>query len=198
MNAREAILGAVRGRAGPSARTAYRHPAGADPAAHFVAAAKASYAQTHTAPAWDAVPEAVLALLAAAGAAPRLHLPEGSSLWSLPWQRVPGLARSAASPSGEDAALAVADFAVAETGTLGFLSGPGAPSSWHFLPGREIALVERTAIVATLEDAFALLSARGMPSTLNLVTGPSRTADIEQTIERGAHGPRAVDIIVIG
>jgi L-lactate dehydrogenase complex protein LldG len=198
MSAREAILSAVRGRVAPIARAPYRHPASDDPAAQFVAAAKASYAQLHAAPALDAVPEAVMAILAAAAVGPCVHLPEGSSLWSLPWHRVPGLALSPAPPSGEEAALAHADFAIAETGTLAFLAGPAKPSSWHFLPGREIALVERSTIVPTLEELFGVLPARSMPSTLNLVTGPSRTADIEQTIERGAHGPRAVDIIVIG
>ena len=197
MNARQAILGSVRGRAAAAMRPAYRHPASADPVAHFIDKAKASYAQLHAALSVDAVPEVVMALLAAAHATPRLHVPEGSSLWSLPWHRAPGLALSPAAPSGEDTALAFADFAIAETGTLAFLAGPAKPSSWHFLPGREIALLHRTAILPALEDVCATISARGMPSTLNLVTGPSRTADIEQTIERGAHGPRAVDIILI-
>jgi L-lactate dehydrogenase complex protein LldG len=198
MSAREAILAAVRGRAAPVTRSLYRHPRIGDPAERFVAAARASYAQLHAAASLDSVPQAIMALLAAASAAPVLHVPEGSRLWSLPWHRAPGLALSPAPPSGEDAALAAADFGIAETGTLAFLAGPAKASSWHFLPGREIALVERASIVPTLEDVFAVLTARAIPSTLNLVTGPSRTADIEQTIERGAHGPRAVDIIVIG
>jgi L-lactate utilization protein LutC len=51
-------------------------------------------------------------------------------------------------------------------------------------------------ILPTLEDVFAQMADATMPATLNLVTGPSRTADIEQTIERGAHGPRALHIFL--
>jgi L-lactate utilization protein LutC len=77
-----------------------------------------------------------------------------------------------------------------------FFSGERSASSWHFLPGREIVLVRRNTIVPRLENVIESLSNRHMPATVNLVTGPSRTADIEQTIERGAHGPRELCIII--
>lgn len=92
--------------------------------------------------------------------------------------------------------------ALAETGTIVLLSGPQTPASTHLLPETHIALVCASRIVAGMEDAFALLRAeRGgpaqmMPRALNMVSGPSRTADIEQTVVLGAHGPYRVHLIV--
>lgn len=90
--------------------------------------------------------------------------------------------------------------AIAETGTLMLLSGAATPASVSLLPETHIALVPAARIVATMEDAFALLRAeRGaLPRAVNFVSGPSRTGDIEQTIVLGAHGPCRVHLIVIG
>lgn len=90
--------------------------------------------------------------------------------------------------------------AVAETGTLLLLSGPRTPATVSLLPETHIALVEASRIVATMEDAFALLRAeRGeVPRALNFISGPSRTGDIEQTIVLGAHGPRRVHLLLAG
>jgi L-lactate dehydrogenase complex protein LldG len=91
--------------------------------------------------------------------------------------------------------------ALAETGTLVLASGPQTHASTHLLPETHIALVAASRIVRGMEDAFALLRAeRGggemMPRALNMVSGPSRTADIELTLVLGAHGPYRVHIIV--
>ncbi|MDP3537689.1 MAG: lactate utilization protein [Azonexus sp.] len=90
--------------------------------------------------------------------------------------------------------------AVAETGTLMLLSGPETPATVSLLPETHIALVEVSRIVATMEDAFALLRAeRGdLPRAINFISGPSRTGDIEQTIVLGAHGPCRVHLILTG
>jgi L-lactate dehydrogenase complex protein LldG len=93
--------------------------------------------------------------------------------------------------------------ALAETGTLVLLSSPDTPASTHLLPATHVALVPASRIVATMEDAFALMrSERGgademMPRAINMVSGPSRTGDIEQTIVLGAHGPFRVHIVVV-
>ncbi|MFN8823172.1 MAG: lactate utilization protein C [Betaproteobacteria bacterium] len=93
--------------------------------------------------------------------------------------------------------------ALAETGTLVLLSGPQEHASTHLLPDTHVALVPASRIVATMEDAFALMRAeRGgveamMPRAVNMVSGPSRTGDIEQTIVLGAHGPFRVHLIVL-
>jgi len=89
--------------------------------------------------------------------------------------------------------------AIAETGTLMLLSGPATPASVSLLPETHIALVPAARIVATMEQAFALLRAeRGaLPRAVNFVSGPSRTGDIEQTIVLGAHGPCRVHLLII-
>lgn len=94
--------------------------------------------------------------------------------------------------------------AIAETGTLVLLSSPQTPASTHLLPATHVALVPADRIVATMEDAFALMraerggSARMMPRAINMVSGPSRTGDIEQTIVLGAHGPFRVHVVIYG
>ena len=90
--------------------------------------------------------------------------------------------------------------AIAETGTLMLLSGPQTPATVSLLPETHIALVDVSRIVATMEDAFALLrTERGsLPRAVNFISGPSRTGDIEQTIVLGAHGPCRVHLILIG
>ena len=90
--------------------------------------------------------------------------------------------------------------AIAETGTLMLLSGPETPATVSLLPETHIALVPVSRIVATMEDAFALLRAErgGIPRAINFISGPSRTGDIEQTIVLGAHGPCRVHLVLIG
>jgi L-lactate dehydrogenase complex protein LldG len=141
-------------------------------------------------------PGAIASALAAADLPMRLHLPKDSELRGLPWDLVPHLALSETPPGPESAALSAADYGIAETGTLVFLSDRGRPSSWHFLPEREFVLLSRSQVVATLEDVLALVAPKGMPSTMNLVTGPSCTGDIEQAMEVGAHGPKQLRILM--
>ena len=91
--------------------------------------------------------------------------------------------------------------ALAETGTLVLLSGPQTIAATHLLPETHIAVVAASRIVGGMEDAFALLRTERnadamMPRAINMVSGPSRTGDIEQTIVLGAHGPYRVHIIV--
>ena len=90
--------------------------------------------------------------------------------------------------------------AIAETGTLMLASGADTPAAASLLPETHIAIVETARIVPFMEDAWALLRAeRGQPPrSVNFVSGPSRTADIEQTVTMGAHGPYRVHIILVG
>jgi L-lactate dehydrogenase complex protein LldG len=89
--------------------------------------------------------------------------------------------------------------AIAETGTLAMLSGVDTPASMALLPETHIAIVAKSRIVGFMEDAFALLRhERGeLPRALNFISGPSRTADIEQTLVLGAHGPYRVHLIIV-
>ena len=101
---------------------------------------------------------------------------------------------------GDDALGITGCFcAIAETGTLVFTSAVDTPTAAFLLPETHVAIVRADQIVAGMEDAFARVRAEhdAMPRAVNLVSGPSRTGDIEQTIVLGAHGPRRVHIIVV-
>lgn len=88
--------------------------------------------------------------------------------------------------------------AIAETGTLMMLSGPQTPATTSLLPETHVAVLDPKRIVATMEDAWDLLRRehKQAPRAVNFISGPSRTADIEQTVTLGAHGPYRVLIIL--
>jgi L-lactate dehydrogenase complex protein LldG len=89
--------------------------------------------------------------------------------------------------------------AIAETGTIVITSGAGTPTATALLPDTHIAIVRAKRIVSGMEEAFGLIRAEqgAMPRALNLISGPSRTGDIEQTIVLGAHGPFRVHLLVV-
>jgi L-lactate dehydrogenase complex protein LldG len=89
--------------------------------------------------------------------------------------------------------------AIAETGTLMLLSSPQTPATVSLLPETHVAIVTADKIVATMEDAWARLRTHTgfMPRAVNFISGPSRTADVEQTVTLGAHGPRNVLIVLV-
>lgn len=88
---------------------------------------------------------------------------------------------------------------IAETGTVVLLSDPTSPTTLNFMPEHHIVLVKRSRIVAHLEDVWTRLrdETNGMPRTVNLITGPSRTGDVELNMEFGAHGPRRLYVLLI-
>jgi L-lactate dehydrogenase complex protein LldG len=90
--------------------------------------------------------------------------------------------------------------AIAETGTLVLLSGAETPTGTAILPDTHIAILRADRIVSGMEEAFALIrSERGvLPRAVNMISGPSRTGDIEQTVQLGAHGPFRVHILLLG
>jgi L-lactate dehydrogenase complex protein LldG len=91
--------------------------------------------------------------------------------------------------------------AIAETGTVVMASGPDHPVTLNLLPDTHIVVLRESDIVGGYEDVWARLRARygkdRMPRTVNTITGPSRTGDIEQAMELGAHGPRRMHIVVV-
>lgn len=100
---------------------------------------------------------------------------------------------------GDDRAAVTPCFAaVAETGSVVLLSGPDSPTSLNFLPDYHIVLVHADQLLPHVEDVWARLRTAGVsPRVVNFITGPSKTADVEQTIQYGAHGPRSLDVIFI-
>lgn len=196
MSAREEILRSIRARK-PGALprpAAYARALEGAPFERFVACANAANATVHILDAIADVPHCVSELLRARNLAAVVHLPPDAALEDLSWDR----ARiSHEAPGPDDTAVSIATYGVAETGTLVFPACTGRPASWHFRPGFEIAVLRVDDIVPNLEAALSGLRAGAWPHTINFVTGPSRTADIEQTLELGAHGPKALAILLI-
>jgi L-lactate dehydrogenase complex protein LldG len=89
--------------------------------------------------------------------------------------------------------------AIAETGTLLTVSGRDTPATVSLLPETHIAVVSRSRIVRGMEEAWQLARTelQQLPRAFNFISGPSRTADIEQTVTLGAHGPYRVHIVLI-
>ena len=77
-------------------------------------------------------------------------------------------------------------------------SGPAHPTTLNFLPDTHVVVLRASQIVGSYEDAWdRLRGGEAMPRTVNFITGPSRTGDIEQTIFLGAHGPRRMHIVMV-
>ena len=94
--------------------------------------------------------------------------------------------------------ISSADFALADTGSLVFLSESGESRLISLLPPHHIAVLEKEKIVSGLDQLFARVphpAARS--SSMVIVTGPSRTGDIEMRLVRGVHGPGEVTVIIV-
>ncbi|TNF95104.1 MAG: lactate utilization protein [Gammaproteobacteria bacterium] len=88
--------------------------------------------------------------------------------------------------------------AVAETGSVVLLSSENSPTSLNFLPDVHIVVVEMKQLVSHYEDVWIKLRTLGdLPRTVNFITGPSKTADVEQTLQIGAHGPRNLHVFIV-
>jgi L-lactate dehydrogenase complex protein LldG len=132
-------------------------------------------------------------------------LVQGADPWlaDLPWDSQPTLDRKQGRANGdEQTGLSRAFAGVAETGTLVMASGPENPTSVNFLPETHIVAIRADDIVGDYETALGRIRetyGKGhMPRVVNMITGPSRSADIQQTLLLGAHGPRRLHIIVVG
>jgi L-lactate dehydrogenase complex protein LldG len=150
-----------------------------------------------------ALPAAVARYLAAENLPAELVMAPDPALDAISWGERPLLQirRGRAEPR-DMVSLAPCFAAIAETGTLMLVSGPGTPTTLNFLPDNEIVVVHAGQIVAAYEDGWDRLRAayptpQDLPRTVNFITGPSRTGDIEQTIVLGAHGPRRLHVILI-
>jgi len=103
-----------------------------------------------------------------------------------------------------DVGITSASYAIAETGTLVVEAAAGQERLASLLPPVHIAVIERAQILADLYDLFARLEDDGtgpapswLPSNLAMITGPSKTGDIELTLTTGVHGPGVWHVIVI-
>lgn len=155
----------------------------------------------------DDIPDAVAGYLAGENLPAEVRHADHPDLDAVPWSARPTLTVDRGASDGSQAVgLSVAFGAVAETGTLCLTSGPTGPTTLNFLPATHIVLLRESAIAGTYEAVWDRLRAtvsRGengqpvLPRTVNQITGPSRTGDIEQTIELGAHGPLRLHILLL-
>ena len=144
-------------------------------------------------------PGAIAAYLAEQNLPPRLVVSPHPALQDIPFGDAPLLTVRFGTALPSDAVCLTQAFAgIAETGTLLLPSGPERPTSNNLLCDNAIVLISTSRILASYEDGFDLLRVEmGMPRNVMLVTGPSRSADIEQTLELGAHGPRRLHVLVV-
>ena len=148
------------------------------------------------------VPQAVVDYLRSHNLPQQAVLAPDGWLQGLDWASQPLLERRAGRAEDADLVGVTPAFAaVAETGTLVTHSSAGHPTTLNFLPDHHLVALKASQVVESYEDAWALLraanAAEGMPRTVNMITGPSRTGDIELTIHLGAHGPRSLHVMLI-
>ena len=122
-------------------------------------------------------------------------------LAGLDWSAT-AIALSAGPSAGDDLnGLSHAFAGIAETGTLALVSGPENPTTLNFLPDNHIVVLRAGDLEGDAESLWDRLRARYgaglMPRTVNMITGPSRSGDIEQQIILGAHGPRRLHIVIV-
>jgi L-lactate dehydrogenase complex protein LldG len=223
MSARDLILGSIRRSLGVSGGEAPRrktvddrlaqHPAGIVPArgqlapkerlALFRAMVATAAGTIADIPNSSDVPGAIAAFLRAHNLPMAVRRGADPRLSGLPWQRERTLEVKVGPSDGNDlAAVSHAFGAVAESGTLMLLSGADNPTTLNFLPDTHIVVVDAKDVAGDYETLWRRLREKFgdglMPRTVNLITGPSRSADIEQTLILGAHGPRRLHVMVVG
>jgi L-lactate dehydrogenase complex protein LldG len=168
----------------------------------FVSMAEEVQATVTRVSSWASVPGAVARYLVAENLPAEFVAAPDPSLAAIPWEERPLLRiRSGRAQAEDRVSLTPCHAAIAETGTLMLISGPQTPTTLNFLTDTHIVVVREDQVVATYEDGLDRLRAErpteALPRVINFITGPSRTADIEQHIELGAHGPRRLHIVLV-
>ena len=222
MSAREEIFSAVRRSLGVSGQEQPRReavneriakaPRGIVPErgqlsgeallALFEEQAKATLATIDRAKDRAAVPDAIADFLRRTNLPARLRMGADPRLGEMPWDKTALEISHGKSDGGDLVAVNHAFAGVAETGTLIMTSGPDNPTTLNFLPDYAIVIVDAKDVRGSYEDVWQRIRDRDgkgrMPRTVNWITGPSRSGDIEQKLLLGAHGPRSVHIVLVG
>ena len=153
-----------------------------------------------------AIPAAMGEYLAAQNLPSRFVMAPHPELTAVPWADRPLLAfEQRRAEATDQVSLQHGYAAVAETGTLMLPSAPERPTTLNLLVETEVVVLRASRVVGAYEEAWDLLRAESrdarsggfMPRNIMFVTGPSRSADIEQTLELGAHGPRRLHVILV-
>lgn len=144
--------------------------------------------------------ESVLRYLLAEGLPARIRIAPDPVIAGLPWSDTPDLVVEPGRAVADDMVSVTPALAgIAETGTLLVHSSAATPNTLHFLPDTHIAVLDSGHIVGGYEQGWALLRDRcpEMPRSVTLITGPSRSSDIERELQIGVHGPRRLHIILV-
>lgn len=210
MSDRDTILAAIRNHKRPSGAPNVAPPvpargqvAGEERRDLFIRMATDAAATVEVVDDPELIPELVGQYLARNNLPARLVLASDPLVANLPWADHPMIAHRTGPATGQDhVTLTPAFAAVAETGTLALVSGPETPTTLNFLPEHALVLLPASAIRGTYEELWremreATNGGADWPRTVNLVTGPSRSADIEQKLLMGAHGPRKLHILLL-
>jgi len=150
---------------------------------------------------WQQAPAEIARFLRENNCPATLRMGDDPRLAAMPWSETSLEILHGPSDGADVNAVSAAFAGVAETGTLALVSGADNPTTLNFLAENHIVLLPREAIEADYESVFGKLRGiygkGGAPRTVNFITGPSRSADIEQTLLLGAHGPRRLHIVVV-
>jgi L-lactate dehydrogenase complex protein LldG len=177
----------------------------------FIQMAREAQASVEEIKTLRAVPGAVADFLAAHNLPAEIVAAPDPALQDVAWESRETLqVRSGAAEPDDQTSVTGAFAGVAETGTLVLASGPDTPTTLNFMPDNHIVVLRASQIVGDYEAVWARLrehaaadgaggthGAKAMPRTVNWITGPSRSADIEQTLLMGAHGPRRLHILLV-
>jgi L-lactate dehydrogenase complex protein LldG len=167
----------------------------------FRAQAEAALATVRVVDSAAEVPRAVAEFLRDHNLPATLRMGDDPRLKAMPWGETALEMSQGRSDGGDLNAVSHALGGVAESGTAVMVSGPENPSTLNFLPDNHIVVIAAKDIAGDYERVFAKLRAtygKGqMPRTVNFITGPSRSGDIEQTLLLGAHGPRRLHVLVV-
>jgi len=182
------------------ARTAIARPA---LVTLFLTRLQQEFATFARVPSPEEVPGAVTEYLAAQNLPQAVVMAPHPELRDMPWTGWPLLQMREGRAQADDLVSLQHGFAgIAETGTLMLPSGPERPTTLNLLCETEIVVLRASRVVAAYETAWDLLRTEAVrdgcpPRNVMLVTGPSRSADIESTLELGAHGPRRLHVVLV-
>ena len=180
------------------------HPAGPRPRSDWACVARFSERARQLSSTVDTVETLAAVPGAVARYLQRESLPGNAVVWpelsSLDWSGAGIAIEARAAKSSDLVGITGSYCAVAETGTLVLASGAATPGSVSLLPETHVAVLACARIVRGMEDTWALMRSElgALPRAVNFVSGPSRTADIEQTLVLGAHGPYRVHVVLVG
>lgn len=154
---------------------------------------------TATCSAGAGISEAVVEYLEGRGLPMRITVSEDELMQAVPWSNRLDVRKGLPDPA-DLTSVTGAFAAVAETGTVVMISDRETPTSLNLLPENHIVAVPEGRMFKHQEEVWQALRKRpgGMPRTVNFITGPSRTGDVEQVLQLGAHGPRELHVLLVG